>query len=351
MRRQRLALLDAVRGAAACWVAAAHIFTNSQLHPIFVSRVPVWLAAFFEEGGHLGVAVFFVLSGFVIAYSILPYRVTGRFVLEFGARRSLRLDPPYWVTLGLVVGLNALSNRILVDRVAAVPSAAVFAMNMAYLQGVITIPAILGVSWTLCLEVQFYLTFALGLCLVTRVARPSAHVELLSLLVFAPVVWLSLRFGVLQYFYAFLIGALACWSGRKAIPASAAACGIVAIGWIGMRGHNPDALMIAATAFGIQLADRQGWLTWSGGRVLQGLGALSYSFYLVHTVVSGPVEDLGYRLTRASFPGAVAWACLAFGGSLIAATLLSRFVERPGIALAARLRGWHDRTMKPLAVG
>ena len=51
------------------------------------------------EQGHLGVEVFFVLSGFVITHALRPLRmcpsVVGRFVL----RRSIRLDPAYWAVL------------------------------------------------------------------------------------------------------------------------------------------------------------------------------------------------------------------------------------------------------------
>ena len=51
--------------------------------------------------GFVGVDIFFVLSGFVIAYSVREARITPRFLGRFALRRSIRLDPPYWITIAI----------------------------------------------------------------------------------------------------------------------------------------------------------------------------------------------------------------------------------------------------------
>lgn len=64
--------------------------------------------------GSAGVAIFFVLSGFVITHSFVkrPFGVQG--LGEFAIRRSIRLDPPYWaciaVSLGVLLILNSASG-------------------------------------------------------------------------------------------------------------------------------------------------------------------------------------------------------------------------------------------------
>ena len=60
--------------------------------------------------GLYGVSVFFVISGFVIPYSLYRggYRLPqyGKFVLK----RIIRLDPPYLVTIILILALGFLSR-------------------------------------------------------------------------------------------------------------------------------------------------------------------------------------------------------------------------------------------------
>lgn len=352
----RLVLLDALRGFASCWVAVAHIFTNSRLQPIFLAHMPATLAAPLEHGGHLGVMMFFVLSGFVIAHSVQPYRVTGRFIAEFAARRSLRLDPPYWAVLVGMIGLNAISNLILTDRTAAIPSWSTLVINLTYLQGVLGQPSVLGVAWTLCLEVQFYLLFVAGLGIATR--SGASHVERTASMIFLPLAAISILSpflrvplpGWLQYWYAFAAGALTCWALARRVPAAApfVAAAILITG--AASAGSADAAMAGTTVLGIALAGRKGWLHRTGGRALQRLGALSYSLYLVHTVVATPIEDLGYRLTGTSLAGAVTWAAAAFAASLFAAALTRRHLEEPSLRLAGRLRGWHQRHLPSLPV-
>lgn len=60
---------------------------------MMLAVAPSWVASVLDHG-NLGVAVFFVLSGFVIAHSLHGVRVTPSVVGRLMLRRSLRLDPP-----------------------------------------------------------------------------------------------------------------------------------------------------------------------------------------------------------------------------------------------------------------
>ena len=57
-----------------------------------------------------------MLSGFVIAFSVGERRITPGYVGRFALRRSLRLDPPYWGSLVLALGLGWLANRLFPAR-------------------------------------------------------------------------------------------------------------------------------------------------------------------------------------------------------------------------------------------
>ena len=152
----RMALVDALRGLAALWVAAYHFYNAiaergqlSWFEPL--KRV--------LEVGNLGVMVFFVLSGFVIACSVHRARVTGRYVGIFALRRSLRLDPTYWTVIWLTC-LMALAKSSWTSATNPVAfTLGDVLLNMCYLNRLVQGPTIVAVGWTLCLEVQFYLVF------------------------------------------------------------------------------------------------------------------------------------------------------------------------------------------------
>ncbi|MBW4440086.1 MAG: acyltransferase family protein [Plectolyngbya sp. WJT66-NPBG17] len=65
----RFYFIDALRGLAALWVVLFHAHLDERLDSLEQS-LPFWIDAPFFTGGSLGVAIFFVLSGFVIVHSL-----------------------------------------------------------------------------------------------------------------------------------------------------------------------------------------------------------------------------------------------------------------------------------------
>ncbi|MGH3310540.1 MAG: acyltransferase family protein, partial [Streptomyces sp.] len=101
--------------------------------------------------GHLGVEIFFAISGFVICMSCW-----GRSLGEFFRSRVVRLYPAYWAALFLVAGVGALAPQF--DQPSSIPD---FLVNLTMLQQPAGSPRILGVCWTLWAEARFYLLFAI----------------------------------------------------------------------------------------------------------------------------------------------------------------------------------------------
>ena len=77
--------------------------------------MPSWLVYVLDRG-NLGVAIFFVLSGFVIALSLdaksINLSTVGRFIL----RRSIRLDPPYWFAIILTISFGVLASAVVKEH-------------------------------------------------------------------------------------------------------------------------------------------------------------------------------------------------------------------------------------------
>ena len=106
------------------WVVLFHAYAGRHFG-LLESWLPVPARAVLDAG-HLGVQIFFVLSGFVISYSVSRYRVDARFIGRFALRRSIRLDPPYWMSISLLcLGSAYAAKRLLPDKVVRFPDARV----------------------------------------------------------------------------------------------------------------------------------------------------------------------------------------------------------------------------------
>src|SRR6516164_3822489 len=87
LSKKRFLLVDALRGIAAMSVVVFHLVQGHHID-LFLGGSPTWLTVILEHC-HLGVAIFFVLSGFVIAHSLYGKDVTLSLAGRFMLRRSL----------------------------------------------------------------------------------------------------------------------------------------------------------------------------------------------------------------------------------------------------------------------
>lgn len=347
----RMTLVDGLRGLAACMVVVFHFCMAARLPHEPAAWMPDALEWVLEHGW-LGVQLFFVLSGFVIAYSVRRQHVTGGYIGRFALRRAIRLDPPYW-TIVLLEAAFVLVLGTSPEGKAAVVSAGQVLSHLVYLQGFLGHEQLVGVFWTLCVEVQLYLAFAGLLLLAQRLTRtrgeaPRRGRQALFLLPFAPLtaasLWWLTRGGSampwgLGYWYMFFLGALAWWAldglvGRGWLFAlvGAVAASAAFVRW------EPMAAVAVGVALLLYAAGRRGalarWLAWEP---LQALGRISYSLYLVHLTLGDRtlrVVLAAYGRTPVSF---VLGSLLALLVSLAAALLLHRFLERPAMGWARRV--------------
>ena len=88
-------LLDVVRGSSVLLVVLFH------LRYLVMESAPI-LAAF-SRYGYLGVAIFFVVSGYVITLSAESNLASGKSPLDFLRNRLRRVYPVYWVSILIVV--------------------------------------------------------------------------------------------------------------------------------------------------------------------------------------------------------------------------------------------------------
>lgn len=338
----RFLLVDGLRGVAAMWVVLFHAHAAGNVGRL-ADLMPLFLSQFLFEWGSSGVAIFFVLSGFVIAHSLRDAKMNASYILRFMVRRSIRLDPPYWFSIILVLSFAAITARVKGEAMHW-PSAVAVLAHLGYLQIILGIEQINDVYWTLCYEVQFYFFFCLLLAIAQRLCSrglaivfiPCAAVSLIwPLGLMGKNLWPGLFSDL---FFGFLAGVFVYWAWTNRIGKRwfFAYVTILAAGALVRADRFVGICTLTAlllyTCGSLNCFGR--WLNW---RWLQFLGRISYSLYLTHIPLSGASFFLLQK-----YLGSSAWA-QAFN-LLVVITICIVFsaiawwtIERPCIVWGRRL--------------
>jgi peptidoglycan/LPS O-acetylase OafA/YrhL len=102
--RGRIEWLDGLRGLAAVGVVLFHFYIGTKT---LTQEAPSWVNHL-AASGRFGVWLFFVISGFILTHTLLPRTGlrTAKGVGLYMLRRSVRLDPVYWVILTLFIAAS-----------------------------------------------------------------------------------------------------------------------------------------------------------------------------------------------------------------------------------------------------
>ena len=152
---QRFGYIDAQRGLAALlviWLHATDAFMQLPTPPAGGLLYKISAAI---DTGRIGVILFFAISGFVIPSSLraVGNQTTPDALRVFFIRRVFRLYPAYWVS----VVAAALLGLFLMTPF----SPQTVLLNLTMIQSVFGAPDVLGLYWTLRLELIFYIACAL----------------------------------------------------------------------------------------------------------------------------------------------------------------------------------------------
>jgi peptidoglycan/LPS O-acetylase OafA/YrhL len=162
----RLKSLDALRGIAACAVVLFHYTSGFDQRHYF----PGYPQALFSFAvGRYGVALFFVISGFVILWSIQRVNTVG----DFAYSRFSRLFPPYWASLFFGSAYILFAEHVLNAGIAPLTfTGGQWFANLTMVPRWIPPFRFLevdGVYWTLAIEMGFYLL--IGVMMATGLTK------------------------------------------------------------------------------------------------------------------------------------------------------------------------------------
>ncbi len=291
----KLVAIQAMRALAAGWVTFAHLawgFADHIETGLGLSRAHPFV-------GEAAVALFFVVSGYVMVVSSRDLFGAPRGAMTFWFRRIVRIMPPYWIaTALLVLVFVALLGRD-VDPSDLAHSAFLIPYWPGEDGGLKAIP-FLWPGWTLFYEMAFYALF--GLCLILPRTRAlwlvSATLLAVAILgVFVPpdnaLIFTLTRTIVV----IFVVGiALAAWreKGRVAPAWLRWSAGLAAIPALVALIHFAEPFGIGATytaycgipAALLSFALLSGPLTLPVPRLINALGNMSYALYLLHVPIA-----------------------------------------------------------------
>ena len=108
--------------------------------------------------GWVGVELFFVISGFLITRILLNTRQDQSYFKNFYARRTLRIFPIYYL---VVITYTAVVLFLSAGDLHSLPLYYVYLQTIPQLRSQFSVVPMLGHTWTLAIEEQFYLIWPL----------------------------------------------------------------------------------------------------------------------------------------------------------------------------------------------
>lgn len=320
-----------------------------------IDWAPAWLDLAMSFG-FLGVPLFFVISGFVIAQSTNSASLSGHYFGIFAAKRSIRLDPTYWSLLLISLTMLTIKSHFFPSENAVFPTIASFVAHVFYLQDLLGYPPISPVIWTLCLEIQFYLFFIGSRLLFERYlqSRRALHlwlfgVFIVSLLQYQKIIPTPIPGLFLKYWFLFYLGVACNWALFVDLKpwhfALVMVCALLLLG-VDVRPYVVTGILSALFIYGVGCI--QGLSSWLCTRPLIYLGSISYSLYLIHPEVGWSTISLlkhFFGTANSAWVG-VLYFLTAIAVSIVAAHLLWRLVELPSNLFAKRF-GARSRVTVP----
>lgn len=312
--------------------------------------------------GHFGVALFFLVSGFVIPFSVVSLSRTG-----FVIARMFRIWPTYVVGFTITLaclGINAAGAGVAFPyRSWDITSHFLIVPRWPTLARPID-----GILWTLEIELFFYAIcllfsrslkrFGLSIFFLAFASAPLAILASVAaptlLKVSPPLFALAHWFSAMMQFLGFLLVGTAFHyffkeniDRSKLVMLHVTMLSVFVFSWRqGLTGEQAwsgfFSYLIAYAAFAVAFACRAGvsQLPRQLRQPLFALATISYPLYVVHGV-------LGYSIMAHAIAAGIGtgWALLlAVSGTFALATILHGFVERPsrdfGRSMARRCPDW-----------
>jgi len=282
--------------------------------------------------GQLRVPMFFSMSGFVMALILDRPSLSIAGYPRYLLRRVVRLAPPLFATLALIVLITMLSQVIQGGGAwpTPIPTRQILA-NLSFVPWIFGEEWMAYSYWTLGVEAVFYLVAPFMVLLAFRTDQ-RARTGVVLCFLGATSVLLSEKVLMALAFPAILTG-LATYAlySKKLSPSWGLIIFLILLGAVWFTTSSQWAIACLLTGALILVFPKL------KVRGLHELGIISYSLYLVHEPIHSRVLNLGARFVPIE---TLNWASIpvSLGISLVTAICLWKLVEQPAQRLSRRLK-------------
>jgi peptidoglycan/LPS O-acetylase OafA/YrhL len=323
--KKHVPILDSLRAIAALSVCFFHFVCG----PIgFVKNEAITGVFHF---GLYGVQLFFVISGFVIPWSIHKYQYEIKKYFKFLLKRFIRLEPPYLVSIGLVI-LFFFIRKLYTDVPDVrlpVLDAKQMALHIGYLIPFSKYGWMCRVYWTLAIEFQFYLF--MGLFYFVIISR-DMKIRVLGYIGVLALSFVGSEKFVLFWLPVFLLGNILFLYLSERISKYELTAVLVAVfihTWLFLPYPAFFACLFAVLCIL--------FLTNYSNPVLNWIGRISYSLYLVHAIVGLATINV---LSRYAHTGIMKFIVIMIGAavSIFVSWCMYRIVEKPSQKLSSKIK-------------
>ena len=359
-----------MRGVAALFVVMEHYSQQFGPARLFVSVTRVF------EQSYLWVDFFFILSGFVLAYTYGAafHDAVGREgYLRFMGKRIARVWPLH--ILVLIAFIPTEAAKLLVHNTADPAfvrnNLTTFTTNALLIQSwwLHDLPSWNEPSWSISAELASYLCFPFLALSVARLRRVPALLAVIGACVIGLLLLeryegagrldMHIQGGVARCFLEFVIGIVLARFHADDTARALFSRGVVVWASLGvalavLHAEGPDIIAVIAMAVLIYALSANTGRTAAiiGARPMYFLGEISYSIYMVHALVMRLWIGCFQLLFHGHLADALVLPALAanYAAVILLSTLTYRFIEKPGRgALTAFFNRRLDRTW-PAAV-
>ena len=325
--------IELLRGLASAMVCFFHLSNGNRRflpHDSLVWQAGNW--------GWTGVEIFFIISGFIIPYAMFSKKYATSDMLIFLKKRIIRIEPPYLISIVLVIGLNFLSTLSPFYR------GAPFSINwgntaghIAYLNAFTGAPWLNDVYWSLAIEFQYYLLIALSFGLLTSGNRVW---RLVFFVVFAASTFLKLPPNAFIFSFSgyFLAGILLFQFVCGIV--SAREFGLLMTITFGLLFYKYGPIMTSLVVFTLLIIMYVNKVP----PFLRSLGMISYSLYLIHIPIGGRVINIAETKIHSIFLRECV-VFIAFFICIAAAALFYKYIEKTFKKLSSNIR--YDKRLTP----
>jgi len=320
-------VIDSLRGIAATMVCFYHFIYTTTDYIYNESAMSI------AHKGYYGVHVFFVISGVVIPLSMLVGGYTYTSFFAYIKKRFIRIEPPYLFSIALafiyLVARNYVPGSAPIDLT---PDFRTILLHLGYfIPFVEGYDWIVNVYWSLAVEFQYYLFLCL---LFPLLVSQNKWKRWITYPIFFGLAFVTTQKGSLlpTWLPLFMVGiSYVLWRFEKMDKLE---FGLVLLTSLLCTWYYVD---MTAMIFGGATLATIHFLKSARNGLTKFFGNISYSLYLIHTIVGSAVINFLSHSYRAPWQKPLV-ILLGFAVSVIGAYIMYRIIEKPSKKWASKVR-------------